>query len=197
MALDVDAEISDVSLYADNFAVRKNADVRILAYFRHFRRNDTRSAVEGRECLVEHSHFSADRRLFFNDVNRESCVCNVKRSSNSGDTASDDKRALCNRRFARCKRRVEYCFCNGSFSKRDCLFSRLFHILKNPGGLLADICDFYFIWIQPRTFCARTECLFVHTRRAGTKDNACKLVVLDMILNHFLTGRGTHIGVVR
>ena len=139
LALDVNRKVSDVAGDACDFAVRQNADVGVLADFGHSRSYDTRGAVQCRERFVQHGHLSADRRLFFHQVNREAGLGNVERGCNAGNSAADYKSALCHRSFARSKGRVQYRFRDGGFSQSDGLFGRVRHVLHYPRALLANV----------------------------------------------------------
>ena len=100
VTFNINLEVSDITLYTNNLAVRKDADVRILAYFCHFRSNNTGSTVKGRECLIKHGHLTTDSRLFLYDIYREACIGNIKGSCNSGNTTTNYKGSFCYRSFS-------------------------------------------------------------------------------------------------
>jgi hypothetical protein len=63
----------------------------------------------------------------------------------------------------------------------------------NPGALLADVCDFNHVGVEACCSSGLAERCFVHTRRAGTYNDAGESVIFDRVLNEVLTCFGAHI----
>ena len=132
MAFDVHLEVSDISFHTCNFRVGEDADVRILADFSHFRRDDTGRAVQCRESLVKLRHLSADRIVLLNNINRKSRVRNVECSRDSCDTAADYQCAFCHWCLAFNKRRVKNCLCDSCLAQSNGFFCRVSRFFHNP-----------------------------------------------------------------
>ena len=132
LALDFDVEIADEAADLRHLAVREDADFFVLSGVDHFRGQDARRAVQGREGLVELRHFAADGGLGFDDIDRETRVRDVERGLDSRDAAADDQCALGDRGLARCERCVQLDLGDGGFAQNDRLFGAGFFVLMDP-----------------------------------------------------------------
>ena len=182
----LNAEVADKTGNCFDFTIRINGDILILCAFYHFRCQNTRRAVQCRECLIDLCHLTADSRFFLNDINRIASICNVQCCLDTCNTAADDQCPLGNRTFAGNQRGIQQNLCNSSTSQNNCLGSCFRNILMNPRALLTDVCNFQHVGIQTSCRNRLTERCFVHTRGTRTYDNAVQLMFLDRILNYVL-----------
>ena len=165
-------------------------------YLSHTRSQDTGRTVKGWECFIELGHSSADTRGLLYDIYFIACICDIQCSLNTCDTASDHQRTFYNAALARGKRGIQHNFSNGCTGQNYGLLGSLFHIFMNPGTLLTNVCNLQLIRVQTRFFCCFAERSFMHTRRAGTDDNAGQMLILNGIDHFLLTCFGTHILII-
>ena len=138
----------------------------MLRRFDHFRSEYTRRTVESREGLVELSHLSADRGIFFDYIDLEARVGDVKSCLNTRDASADDERAFCDGRLSRGKRSIKGDLCHGGTCEHDSFKSGKSLVFMYPRALFTDVGDFYHIWIQPCRRSSLSEGVLVHTGRA-------------------------------
>ena len=162
----------------------------------HLRCKDTCGTVQSRESLVKLGHSSADTRCFLHDIYFIACVCNIKSSLDTGDTASDHQRAFCNTALAWFQRGIQVYFGNSSPHQDHCLFRCLFDILMNPGTMLADICDLHHIRIQSGSLRCLSEGGLMHTRGTGTDYHSCQILFFDGFCDQRLSCFRTHILII-
>ena len=112
LTLDSDIEIADKALDIRDLGIGEDADLLVLRHIHHFRCQNTGSAIERREGLVELCHFAADGGLGLHDVDGETGVGDVKRRLDTGNTAADNERPLGDGTFAGGKRCVEVDLCH-------------------------------------------------------------------------------------
>ena len=193
---DLYMEVADEAADGFNLGVGIDVDFFVLRTVNHFRRQDTRRAVERRERLVDLGHLAADGRLLFDDIDLKARLGNVQRRLDARDAAADDERTLGDRAGTCGQRRVQMHLGDGGAAQNDRLFRAGFLVLVNPGALFADICDLDHIGVQTCLFAGLAERLLVHSGRAGTDDHAGQTVFMDFLLNHLLPGLGTHILII-
>ena len=87
-------EITYKAAYLGDLAIGKDTYLLVLSHVNHLGSEYASGTVEGGEGLVELSHFSADGGLLFNYVYLKACVCDVKSSLNTCDTAADNECTL-------------------------------------------------------------------------------------------------------
>ena len=193
---DLDVEIADETADFGHLGIGKDPDILILSDVYHLRRQNASGAVQSRECLVELSHFSADRRFFLNYIDGKTRICDVESGLNSRNASADNERAFRNGALSGGERRVEIDFCDSGFREDYRFFRTYRHLFMYPRALLADICDLDHIRVQPCGGCRFSESRFVHTRRTGADNNTRQFVFGNGGFDHILSRLGTHILIV-
>ena len=87
-------KVANVTVASDEFAVGEDCDVWVTCAIHHFWTFNADAAIQGGEGFVECSHVAADALAFFEHVNFEALISQVKRCIHACDSAADYKRLV-------------------------------------------------------------------------------------------------------
>ena len=165
----------------------------MLCGLNHLGGQNTSSAVQGGEGLVQLSHLAADGGLGLHDIYGEAGVSDIQSGLDTGDTAADHQGALGNGGFTGSQGRVQAYLGNSGAAEDDGLFGADLHVLMYPGALLTDVGDLYHVGVQTGGLSGLAEGGLVHTGGAGADNDTGELMLTDRFGDQILTCLRAHI----
>ena len=189
-------EIADIAVDGLHLAVGQHLQVRMLHGPLHLRDDQGAGVLQAGEGLVELGHPPAEAGLFFHQVGPVAGVGDLQGRLQSGDAPADDQGRRGDVYLPLLQRFQQGGLGHAARHQLPGLLGSDVAIGVHPGALFADVGHLKVVGVDPRLLDHGAECDLVHPRRAGSDDHPVQVIVVDVLLDHLLTGIATHVHMV-